>query len=515
MSREVTVQTKPTSTGHPLSQGSILQRKYTSCGQHKTVGGTYVKCQSNAQAKAPQALPIIQTKLTVGQPNDKYEKEADRIAEQVMRMPAPETAATVGTQFQPPKIQRMCANCDEKKKLQAKEVPNGVPEVTPAVASRIQSLQGTGQPLFDSTRNFFEPRFGQDFSHVRVHTDDSAQAIGARAYTVGHNIIFGVGQYKPGTVEGNKLLAHELTHVLQQNKGLQHRSQSSSVVQCDFAVPAPNPGAVPVELTEGQIQDAVDYNRRRFSRALEIEQLRDILGISPTPIIIDEAFVRAVVRFQAQYNLTQDGRVGPITASRLSREFREEAAFLGPSGRELRQESRRLDRRSFTISVTNAAHALTSTGSAEYGVRWAVPDPQANGWIIQHIVWDIDKEDCAGNAQPTNNPDGLEFWEGWEVRNGRVFVGSSGTAHSADTFRTVDEGVGTRGTATITGRVTFMPDFNLTLPPWGHTVPEAWSLPTRTTQPPGWSDGFARLHRMRVTWDDCVTPGTNRVTAIP
>jgi len=277
----------------------------------------------------------------------------------------------------------------------------------------------------------------------------------------------------------------------------------------------PNPEAVPVELTADEIEEAIEYNQRRFRRDTEIAQLRDVLGISPQPTAIDEAFVRALVRYQAQSDIEQDGKLGPVTASRLSREFRAEAAFLGRDGSELRRESRRLDRRSFTITVTGPATELTNTGSAEYAVRWRVPDPQANGWIVQHVVWTADVEDRTGAAQVANNPDGLEFWEGWEVRNGRVFIGSSADAHVADTFRTVDEGGGTTGTVTITGHVTFMPHYNLTEPPWGHTIPAAGALPTLTVAPPGWSDGFARLHEMRVTWDDCVVPATHEVRTRP
>ena len=211
MTREAATQTQSAPTSHPLSQGSILQRKCSSCGQHKTGGGACTKCQSIPKP------PVLQTKLTVGQPNDKYEQEADRVAEQIMRMPAPESAGAVGVRSQPPQIQRKCAKCDDEQQLQMKETPGATPEVTPAVASRIQSLQGGGQPLSDSTRSFFEPRFGQDFSHVRVHNDvQTTQALNAKAYTVGNNIVFGSGQYSPETSSGKQLLAHELTHTVQQ-----------------------------------------------------------------------------------------------------------------------------------------------------------------------------------------------------------------------------------------------------------------------------------------------------------
>jgi hypothetical protein len=92
---------------------------------------------------------------------------------------------------------------------------NGVPPVVHDV------LNSPGQPLDAGTRAFMEPRFGHDFSQVRVHTDaraaESVRAVNALAYTVGRDVVFGVGQYKPDSMEGKRLLAHELTHVVQQS----------------------------------------------------------------------------------------------------------------------------------------------------------------------------------------------------------------------------------------------------------------------------------------------------------
>ena len=123
--------------------------------------------------------PLIQTKLTINQPGDEYEQEADRVAEQVMRMPDSG-------------LQRKCAKCneDEEKVLQAKESPGRVPitqdqNVPPQVH---EVLRSTGQPLDPATRTFMEPRFGHDFSNVRVHygeiAEQSAQNVNAHAYTV-------------------------------------------------------------------------------------------------------------------------------------------------------------------------------------------------------------------------------------------------------------------------------------------------------------------------------------------
>jgi len=86
--------------------------------------------------------------------------------------------------------------------------------------------QGAGTPLPNTTRNFFEPRFGKDFSNVRIHADPnaaaSAQSINARAYTLGQDIVFGSGQYEPHSQSGKQLLAHELTHVVQQKNQPDH-----------------------------------------------------------------------------------------------------------------------------------------------------------------------------------------------------------------------------------------------------------------------------------------------------
>src|SRR5690348_9227267 len=84
-----------------------------------------------------------------------------------------------------------------------------------------QLFRGPGQPLEPAVREQMEPRFGYDFSRLRVHTDaeaaEAARALRARAFTVGDDIVFGCGEYAPGTLRGRHLLAHELTHVLQQN----------------------------------------------------------------------------------------------------------------------------------------------------------------------------------------------------------------------------------------------------------------------------------------------------------
>ena len=92
-------------------------------------------------------------------------------------------------------------------------------------------MVGGRRPLAESKRAYFEPRFGRDFSQVRVHTDtrtaESAWAVNARAFTVGRDVVFRAGKYVPGKSEGRRLMAHELTHVMQQSgkKNLEQRIQ--------------------------------------------------------------------------------------------------------------------------------------------------------------------------------------------------------------------------------------------------------------------------------------------------
>lgn len=167
---------------------------------------------------------VLQAKMTVSDPHDPYELEADSVADRVMRMSDP--AQTVA--HSPLQIQRACSKCDEEmmrqpleEELQRSQSSAGnVPVVDDALEQSIGGLSGRGSSLPDSVRAFMEPRFNADFSKVRVHTDTHAhglaRAVNAQAFTVGSNVVFGAGHYAPHTDSGKRLLAHELTHVVQQ-----------------------------------------------------------------------------------------------------------------------------------------------------------------------------------------------------------------------------------------------------------------------------------------------------------
>jgi len=165
----------------------------------------------------------IQAKLRVNTADDPYEQEADRVAEQVMRMSAPGDAEQLASGARHSVyIRRQCRECKEAlHRFPAQNwQPEKAPQVSPDVASRIMDLRGGGKPFEPAARNYFESRFGYDFSQVRIHTGpdaaQSARSINAKAYTTGQDIVFDRGYYAPACDSGKRLLAHELAHVVQQ-----------------------------------------------------------------------------------------------------------------------------------------------------------------------------------------------------------------------------------------------------------------------------------------------------------
>ena len=167
------------------------------------------------------AANVIRTKLAINRPGDSYEQEADRVSEQITRTPEP-------------RLQRKCAcggtpgptgECEEYRKkrlsLQRESLDVAGPvadDFAPPIVHDV--LRSPARSLDPQTRAFMEPHFGHDFSRVRIHADAgaslAADAMQAQAFTVGSDIVMGSGKFTPSTPAGRKLLAHELTHVVQQ-----------------------------------------------------------------------------------------------------------------------------------------------------------------------------------------------------------------------------------------------------------------------------------------------------------
>lgn len=222
---------------------------------------------SKVKVNASTPSLAFQTKLTVGKPGDKYEQEADRVADRVMAMPMHKSQqqiqhqATEEEQFQTkslgtlitPAIQLQAIGEEEEEKIQTKSLGTSInPDIqrqatgeeeeeiqtkpslqraatdsnansSSSLESRLASQKGGGNPLFNEVRAFMEPRFGVDFGQVRVHTDSESiqmnRELNAQAFAHGRDIYFGAGKYNPGSSDGKHLLAHELTHVVQQTGG--------------------------------------------------------------------------------------------------------------------------------------------------------------------------------------------------------------------------------------------------------------------------------------------------------
>jgi len=207
---------------HTLGNEEVLPLLHADRGGREISSGTarfgYDFSRIPVDAKA---LPRLQTKLTVNTPGDKYEQEADHLAERVTSMPEPELrlqpACSCGGSCPKCQIERAHTAHERLQTQRVRSSDVGQVAIPPVVH---ESLQSPGQPLDPGTRAFMEPRFGRDFSGVRIHADakatESARALDARAYTAAHHVVFDTAHYSPGTYAGNKLLAHELTHVLQQ-----------------------------------------------------------------------------------------------------------------------------------------------------------------------------------------------------------------------------------------------------------------------------------------------------------
>jgi hypothetical protein len=290
----------------------------------------------------------IQAKLQVNEPGDVYEREADAMAERVMQsQPSP-----AGSSAQPitgllgQSVQRKCAHCEEEEKhrkvMRKASTGTGGTSVSSSFASTLHGSKGGGASLPSGTRSFMEQAFSTDFSRVRIHTNGQAAAmnkhIHANAFTHGNDIYFNEGRYGTESTEGRKLLAHELTHTLQQGGG-------SGTIQRDYATELANPDALFEGFNGEQIDDAIAFNERQHYSTEDIGLYRDVLGLNPAPAIFDEDLINAIGEYQAQNNLTVDGkmRLGGETARRLARELRGEGSFLGGSaGRELMAANRRL-----------------------------------------------------------------------------------------------------------------------------------------------------------------------------
>lgn len=197
--------------------------------------------------------------VRLGAVNDAYEREADAVAEHVITKPLMPEEPELSPELSSPHradgavLQRHPNEQeeDEEEMLQAK--PSGGQLAASGTLAAAKAVSTGGQPLNPAVRSYFEPRFGRDLSHVRLHTGtgaaQAAHGIGARAYTLRNHIAFGAGQYQPSSREGRRLIAHELTHTFQQG----------AVIRRDNGVGQPIASG-------GEVRAATPDERREFTR---------------------------------------------------------------------------------------------------------------------------------------------------------------------------------------------------------------------------------------------------------
>jgi hypothetical protein len=263
----------------------------------------------------------IQTKLKIGQPGDKYEREADAVADRVMNMNHAETMQMQPIEEEEEEIQMKCKQCEREEMLQTKsDGKDGF--AGPEIVQQIKNSNGKGNPLPQHTNQFMSNAFDSDFRGVKIHSDHGAmklnEQLGARAFTYGNDIYFNKGEYNPESSKGKNLLAHELTHTVQQ-KGIRRKM----IQKANLTSPRMAGNALFEDVLDNtqviELGDSGPEVRR-------IQQMLIDLGFFTIPVtgatgVFDADLVNAVKAFQISVHLTDDGRVGFRTIGALDRAF--------------------------------------------------------------------------------------------------------------------------------------------------------------------------------------------------
>jgi Domain of unknown function (DUF4157) len=259
-------------------------------------GGQCTECQKKNIGVSGR---LLQTKLAISEPGDAYEQEADRVAEQVMRMSPVDVSKRQKIGMTQPLVQRRASSSATG----LAEAPSSVNDV----------LNSPGQPLDADTRAFFEPRFDHDFSTVRVHSDmkamESSRAVNATAYTVGNDVVFKRGAYQPSSLAGMHLLAHELTHVVQQSANTDNAH--NGLVTTHITAP------VIARSVDQWLMGSVDIRTYSYTELVgEIDELSQWLerqtASSEDTVRVEEA----VRELRAEVNRRDTSAAGPRTRTR-------------------------------------------------------------------------------------------------------------------------------------------------------------------------------------------------------
>lgn len=262
-----------------------------------------------------------QPSLKVGRTDDPLEREADRVAETILgsRVATPAFRAIGATvQLCPGGCGSTPCDHRDEPEVQRSAVPGGAP---PGPVASDQAVPGAGAPLSGHVRAFFEPRLGTDLRDVRVHTGaqaaQNADTLHARAYTVGRDVVFGAGQYAPGSEGGTRLLAHELAHVVQQTGSTSaeaHAAPTRIQRQPDVRFPTLEIAAVrsqgafalsTTSLTSGERADA----ERIFGSSIDLSRVR----LALTPLISAPVTLGNTIRVPTGYSMTRPVLIHELT----------------------------------------------------------------------------------------------------------------------------------------------------------------------------------------------------------
>lgn len=539
MNKTNVAQQAKTASFLPHAQG-MFQRK-CACGNHKMAKGECEECGKNKQGLQRASLDsasrsfmkphhghgisrmpthhnepnTIQSKLTISEPGDKYEQEADRVAASVMSS-------------QP-----------------ANDGPKALATNNSSNTSRARSN------LDKDTKSFMETRFSTNFDQVRVHTDHQASkasvALGARAFAMGPDIYFASGEYQPHTSSGRLLLAHELTHVVQQGHAAPMVQRMEAGISSDLTNEA---SAIPSSNNIGSVVDEADRGTQSAIKSLE-RALNEADASLAEKRFDDEKLARIRVQANKLRPMLEAYRKverGEQPAAGLTLDFDPKRDQIDEGDADLLASGELMDSGSVStaapqVFASRAEHGLVSlrvqgvdaqravcgglciagaialgallfsgcsgkkkpkqpklkmttvrpvtTGNCglyDFAVKWSIDNATSStqGWVVQHVTSPFNIKGCnnvaktdaevkalSGGWDPANYP----FYEAWQVRNGQVYVGSSVQPHSADSHSWPGTGDGTKGSKTFTGHVDFYQ--NLTLPK-SYTVRNkspAWSLP--------------------------------------
>jgi outer membrane protein OmpA-like peptidoglycan-associated protein len=243
----------------------------------------------------------LQAKLTISNPQDEYEQEADRAAAEVMRMTGP---GPLSASAPLARMQGRCSDCSDTitRSQQRPGHEKGIEQgLSSGIDGEIADLKNGGSPLPHGVRTFFESRFGLDFGAVRIHTDarsaEASRALNAAAFTVGPDVVFSAGQYQPDSIEGRKLLAHELAHVVQQgHAGQLHPGESHPATERRIGSSSPQPSGSTLESIDngntGKAGGWCPAGAAQTAKGLnQHEQFNPVRGLGSSAAAIQRRFV--------------------------------------------------------------------------------------------------------------------------------------------------------------------------------------------------------------------------------